>query len=372
VATRNDYILVFLVAFGVTLIGTPLARWLAVRCKVVVEPDARRVHLVATPMLGGLAMLAGVLAAFGAATQIDGFDAVFTAPSVPLGVVLGAVLMCGLGTIDDIRPVSPPAKTAGMVLAGSVLSLLGVSIVFLRIPFAGILSVSTDLAPLLTVIWVLGMANAVNLIDGLDGLAAGIVAIAAGAFFMYAYRLSGANVLNPENPSALTAVIVVGICLGFLPLNFHPAKIFMGDGGALMLGLLMAASTVLVGGQANDPYSGQVFFFYAPLAIPFFVMGVPILDTAFAIIRRASKRSGLSEADKGHLHHRLMRLGHGQRRSVLILWLWTALLSGFVLYPVYNPDSQADAVVPMGVAALGLVLYTLFHPGIRGQRDTTV
>lgn len=371
-ASRTDYVLIFLVALVATLIATPLCRWLAVKTKVVVEPDARRVHLVPTPMLGGLGMLVGVLAAFGAATRLDGFDPVFLAPSVPLGVVLAAVLMCGVGTIDDIRPVSPPAKTAGMVLAGSVLSLLGVSIVFLRIPFAGILSVSTDLAPLLTVIWVLGMANAVNFIDGLDGLAAGIVAIAAGAFFLYAYRLTGANVIGPENPSPLIAVIVAGICIGFLPLNFHPAKLFMGDGGALMLGLLMAASTVLVGGQANDPYSGQVFFFYAPLAIPFFVMGVPILDTAFAIIRRASKRSGLSEADKGHLHHRLMRLGHGQRRSVLILWLWTALLSGFVLYPVYNQDSQFDAVVPMGVAALGLVLYTLFHPGIRGQRDTPV
>jgi len=187
VASRNDYVLIFLVAFGVTLVGTPIARWLAIRCKVVVEPDARRVHLIATPMLGGLAMLAGVLAAFGAATQVDAFDPIFKAPSVPLGVVLGALIMCGVGTIDDIKPVSPPAKTAGMVLSGSVLSLLGVSIVFLRIPFAegaGILSISTDLAPLLTVIWVLGMANAVNFIDGLDGLAAGIVAIAAGGFFL--------------------------------------------------------------------------------------------------------------------------------------------------------------------------------------------
>ena len=163
-------------------------------------------------------------------------------------------------------------------------------------------------------------------------------------------------------------MIVLGICLGFLPYNFHPARIFMGDGGALLLGLLMAASTVLVGGQTDDPFSGQAFFFYLPLFIPFFVMGVPILDTLFAIVRRARKRLSPAEADKDHLHHRLMRLGHGQRRSVLILWAWTAMLSGFVLYPVYN-QGKGDAVVPLGVAALGLVLYTYFHPGVRRARS---
>ena len=114
----------------------------------------------------------------------------------------------------------------------------------------------------------------------------------------------------------------------------------MGDGGALLLGLLMASSTVLVGGQTDDPYSGQAFFFYLPLFIPFFVMGVPILDTLFAIVRRARKRLSPAEADKDHLHHRLMRLGHGHRRSVLILWTWTAILSGFVLYPVYNGQGR--------------------------------
>jgi len=123
---------------------------------------------------------------------------------------------------------------------------------------------------------------------------------------------------------------------------------------------------MLVGGQTDDPFSGQTFFFYAPLFIPFFILGVPIVDTLFAILRRASRRAGLATADKEHLHHRLMRLGHGQRRSVLILWLWTAILSGFVLYPTYT--SEGDAVVPFGVAALGLALYTLFHPGVRRGR----
>jgi UDP-GlcNAc:undecaprenyl-phosphate GlcNAc-1-phosphate transferase len=271
-----------------------------------------------------------------------------------------------LGTIDDIHEVSAPAKTAGIVLGGSVLYVLGVNMFFFRIPFAGVLVLSSDWAPLITVLWVFGMCNAVNLIDGLDGLAAGIVAIAAGAFALYGHKLLVAGVLSPDNPSLLLAVIALGLCLGFLPHNFHPARIFMGDGGALLLGALMAASTMLVGGQNDQQFSGQTYFFFAPLFIPLFILGVPILDTAFAIVRRATRRTGVATADKDHLHHRLMRLGHGQRRSVVILWLWTALLSAFVLYPAYT--GKGDAVVPILVAAAMLLLYTMFHPGARHAR----
>ena len=369
--TASEYGLVFGVAFGVTLVATPLFGRLARRLGVMAQPDEeRRVHKVPTPYFGGLAMLVGFLVALFVARGVDGFSQVFEGSSIPIGVAIGAVVITAVGTIDDVRPVSAPAKTAGMVLAGSTLYLLGVTMFFFRIPFAGLVVLSSDLAPLVTVLWVLGMANAVNFIDGLDGLAAGIVAIAAGAFFLYGHRLANPEngVIGADNASPLLAVLVLGICLGFLPYNFHPARIFMGDGGALLLGLLMASSTVLVGGQTDDPYSGQAFFFYLPLFIPFFVMGVPILDTLFAIIRRARKRLSPAEADKDHLHHRLMRLGHGHRRSVLILWTWTALLSGFVLYPVYN-TGKGDAVVPLGVAALGLVLYTYFHPGVRRARS---
>ena len=149
------------------------------------------------------------------------------------------------------------------------------------------------------------------------------------------------------------------MCVGFLPHNFNPARIFMGDGGALLLGLLLAVSTSVVGGRA-DPnlqgYAGQTYFFLAPLFIPLFILGVPILDTLFAIIRRATRRQGVATADKGHLHHRLMELGHGQRRSVVILWAWTALLSAFVLYPVLTQSFMS--YVPIGAAMLGLLLYT--------------
>jgi UDP-GlcNAc:undecaprenyl-phosphate GlcNAc-1-phosphate transferase len=248
--------------------------------------------------------------------------------------------------------------------------LFGVTMLYFRPPFLDFLFVvGPGLAPLITVLWVLGMANAVNLIDGLDGLAAGIVAIGAGTFFLYGHHLAtaGVQVIQPENPSPLICVVTAGICLGFLPHNFNPARIFMGDGGALMLGGLMAASTILVGGQTSQPFSGQVFFFFAPLFIPFFVMAIPIFDAAFAIVRRARKRASLAEADKDHLHHRLMRLGHGQRRSVAILWLWSGLLSALVLYPVYT--GKGDAVVPIAVALLAAVLWTFFHPGTRRARQ---
>ncbi len=364
--TTAAYVAVFGVALATTFAVTPLFRWGAARLGVVAEPTERAVHTTPIPYLGGLAMLVGFLVAMGAAWLSGAFPAMFEGTSGPLGVALGAVILCAVGTLDDVRDVSAPAKTAGIVFGGSVMYLLGVTLLYFRIPFVdGLIVLGPDLAPLATVLWVLGMANAVNLIDGLDGLAAGIVAIAAGSFFLYGHRLATADVavLSPDNPSPLIAIIVAGICLGFLPHNFNPARIFMGDGGALMLGGLMAASTMLVGGQTSVEVSGQVFFFFAPLFIPFFVMGVPIVDTVFAILRRARKRASMSEADKDHLHHRLMRLGHGHRRAVAILWLWTALLSLFVLYPVYT--SKGNGLVPIGVLALILVLLTFFYPGLR-------
>ncbi|MCU1354602.1 MAG: wecA [Acidimicrobiales bacterium] len=370
--TTSAYVLVFVVALATTALVTPLFRRIARRLDIVAVPSDRAVHEREIPYLGGVAMLVGLLAALGTAWLSHSFPAMFEGTSTVLGVAVGAVLLCGVGTLDDVRDVSAPAKTAGIVLGGSAMFLLNVQLLYFRIPFVDSLIVlGPEIAPLITVLWVVGMANAVNLIDGLDGLAAGIVAIAAGSFFLYGHKLATADfaVLGPDNPSPLIAVVIAGICLGFLPHNFNPAKIFMGDGGALMLGGLMAAATVLVGGQTSQPVSGQVFFFFAPLFIPFFVMGVPIIDTAFAIIRRARKRASMSEADKDHLHHRLMRLGHGHRRSVVILWLWTGLLSVFVLYPVYT--GKGDAVVPVAVGALGLILLTFFHPGTRrGRRQT--
>ncbi len=359
----GDKLVVLGVAFGVTFALTPVVERLAVRWGAVVAPDERRVHSTPTPTIGGLAMYVALLASFGVAWFLEGFDAVFAGSTQPLGILIAATIIFVVGLIDDLREVSAPAKVAGMVLAGSVLVFSGVTILYLRIPLYDLVLLSDDLSALITVLWVIGMANAVNLVDGLDGLAAGIVAIAAGSFLLYSEQLLDAGVISDGNVGPLVAVITLGVCLGFLPHNFNPAKIFMGDAGALLLGLLMASSTIAVGGSQNEPFSGQVYFFFAPLFIPLFILGVPIIDTLFAIIRRASRRSGVAAADKEHLHHRLMRLGHGQRRSVLILWAWTATLSALVLYPAYT--GKGDAVLPLAVVVLGFGLYVFFHPGTR-------
>lgn len=358
----SAYAVVFAVAAVATWACTFAVRRIAVRIGAVVMPDERKVHAVPTPVGGGAAMYAAFLLAMLAASQMSQFKDVFESSSAPLGIVVGATIIFAVGLADDLRDMSAPAKLAGQVLAGSTLALLGVTMFFLQIPFAGFIALSPDLAPLATVLWVAVMANALNLIDGLDGLAAGIVALAAGSFFVYGDNLMRDGNIAPDNVGPLIAAIACGVCIGFLPHNFHPARIFMGDAGSMLLGLLMAGSTLVVVGQTDNEFSGKTFFFFAPIFIPFFILGVPILDTVFAIVRRAGRR-GVAEADKEHLHHRLVRLGHGHRRSVLILWAWTAVLCVLVLYPTFT--NQGNAVIPVLVAALGIALYTLFHPGIR-------
>ena len=229
-----------------------------------------------------------------------------------------------------------------------MLSLLGVTMLYFRVPFASYeyVVLSPDLAPLVTVLTVVVMANAINLIDGLDGLAAGIVLIAGSAMFLYADRLFKAGLLEGSNIGPLVAAITVGICAGFLPHNFNPARIFMGDAGAMFLGLLLATTTITIGGRTADQFSGQTYFFFAPLVIPIVILGVPIFDTAFSFLRRVVRRQSFAQADHEHLHHRLMRIGHGPRRAVVILWLWTALLSAVVLLPTFT--DRGNALVPLG------------------------
>ncbi|MCI3948423.1 MAG: UDP-N-acetylmuramyl pentapeptide phosphotransferase/UDP-N-acetylglucosamine-phosphate transferase, partial [Acidimicrobiales bacterium] len=276
----GGYLIVLGATVGTTLLLTPLVRRLAVRVGAVVAPDERRVHARPTPTLGGVAMYGGLLAGMGTATLVPQFDPVFRDNSEPFGILLGATIILLVGALDDLLELSAPAKAAGMVLAGSALSLLGVSMLWLRVPFGGIVSVSPDLAPLVTVLWVLALANAVNFIDGLDGLAAGVVAIAAGAFALYSDHLFELGRLGLDNNSIgpLVAVVALGMCLGFLPFNVHPARMFMGDAGALLLGLLMACWTLLVGGGTHEAASGSTFFFLFPLLIPLVIMGVPVLD----------------------------------------------------------------------------------------------
>jgi UDP-GlcNAc:undecaprenyl-phosphate GlcNAc-1-phosphate transferase len=364
------YLFIGVIAALVTFVSTPFVVKLATRMNWVVAPDERRVHKVPTPDVGGIAMFLGFIVALAIAWKMGRFSPVFDNNSEPLGVLLAAILIFATGLVDDIREISSPAKVTGTVIAGLVLVYFGATMFYFRVPFLDVFVLSNDWIPLITILWLMGMSQAINLIDGLDGLAAGIVAIAAASFFLYSRRLDDLGALAQPNMGPLIAIIALGVCVGFLPHNFNPAKIFMGDSGALFLGLLMAVSTSVVGGRA-DPNSqtytpGQTYFFLAPLFIPLFILGVPILDTLFAIVRRAVNRQGVATADKGHLHHRLMNLGHGQRRSVLILWLWTTILSGFVLYPIFT--KAQTALIPIGTAAIALSLYTVLHPEVRRVR----
>ncbi|CAB4631933.1 MAG: undecaprenyl/decaprenyl-phosphate alpha-N-acetylglucosaminyl 1-phosphate transferase [Actinobacteria bacterium] len=364
------YLFIGAVAAIVTFIATPLTVRLALRRGWVVAPDERRVHQVPTPHVGGIAMFLGFVVALALAWRMGRFSPIFDNNSEPMGVLLAALVIFATGLVDDVREISSPAKVTGTVIAGLFLVWFGATMFYFRVPFVDVFVLSDDWVPLITILWLIGMSQAINLIDGLDGLAAGIVAIAAASFFLYSRRLDTLGVLAQPNIGPLIAIIALGVCLGFLPHNFNNAKIFMGDSGALFLGLLMAVSTSVVGGRA-DPNSqayipGQTYFFLAPLFIPLFILGVPILDMIFAIVRRTVGRQGLATADKGHLHHRLVNLGHGQRRSVLILWLWTALLSGFVLYPIFT-DART-ALIPIGTLAIALSLYTVLHPEVRRIR----
>jgi UDP-GlcNAc:undecaprenyl-phosphate GlcNAc-1-phosphate transferase len=368
----GGYLIVGFFAMFVTLVTTPLVRRFARNHNWVAMPSERKVHKVPTPDVGGIALFAGVLAALVLAWNMDRFSPLFNGNSEPTGVLLGAFVMLVVGTRDDVKEVSAPARVLATVGAAMVLVWFGVTMFYFRVPFFGVIQLSNDWIPIVTVVWLLGMVQAINLIDGLDGLAAGIVAIGSTAFFIYSRHLSGLGLLSEPNIGPLIAVITVGVCIGFLPYNFNGASIFMGDGGAYLLGLLVAVSTSVVGGRADpttQAFSGQTYFFLAPLLIPLIILGVPVFDVLFAIVRRVSKRQGFATADKGHLHHRLINLGHGPRRAVAILWLWTALLSATVLYPVFN--KSATNFAPFGLVAIVLFLYTVLHPDLeRPQTDS--
>jgi len=361
----NGYFMVGLCAALVTFVTTPVVRWWAHRTGRVVQPSPRKVHTKPTPQLGGLAMFVGFAVALAMAWKMDRFGPLFRGNSEPLGILIAGAIILATGARDDLKEVSPPARILATVAAGMVLVQFGVTMFYFRLPFVGVLQLSSDWIPIVTVVWLLGMTQAINLIDGLDGLAGGIVAIGSTSFFIYSRHLSDLHLLSEPNLGPLIAMITVGVCVGFLPFNANRATIFMGDGGAYFLGFLLAVSTSVVGGRADPTtqgFSGQTYFFLAPLAIPLIVLGVPIFDTAFAILRRVSRRQGFATADKGHLHHRLINLGHGPRRAVAILWLWTALLSGFVLYPVFYP--RANNFAPFGLVAIVLFLYTVLHPDL--------
>lgn len=362
------YLLIGLVAAVATFIATPMVRWLAIKTGAVDHPNDRKVHAEPTPTLGGLAMFIGVVIAGGVAFAMPEFRALFTQTSQVWGIGVGAVVIFALGVVDDLRDLPAPVKLAGQVFGAGIIFLAGVRMQYLLLP-SGTISLSEDVSVLITVFWLVAMMNAVNLVDGLDGLAAGIVAIASSAFFVYSYQLLQSQV-SPSGTAPLVAIILVGSTLGFLRYNFHPAKIFMGDSGAMVLGLALGATTVTGIGTAGTPLApsvSNVFLAYFPLVIPLMVLALPLIDAFFAIVRRARRRKSVFHADKEHLHHRLMDLGHGHRQAVIVMYIWSALAAGAGL--AFTFLDRDDVVLALPVAVGALVLYTLFPVLTKALQD---
>src|SRR5271170_738386 len=340
---------------------------MAKRHSLLVTPDDRRVHERPTPTAGGAAMYFGMLVAIAVASQLPVFGPVFRGSSAPLGVVIAATVIFGVGLVDDVREMSPPAKLAGQVLAGTVLYFFGVNMLYFHVPLAQTtLELSPSWAALGTVLWVAVMANSVNFIDGLDGLAAGIVAIGAGAFFVYSHQLGVVGNIQASNAGPLIAVIAIGLCVGFLPHNFHPAKIFMGDAGSMLLGLMLAAaSTTAAGPISQNAYGARdVFALLSPFLLVVAVMFVPMLDLLLAIVRRTRAGRSAFSPDKMHLHHRLLQIGHSHRRVVLLICLWGGIVAfGTASTIFFNPRDTAAVMLGAILIAVIATLIPLLRRG---------
>jgi UDP-GlcNAc:undecaprenyl-phosphate GlcNAc-1-phosphate transferase len=324
------YLTVFAASAATVLVLTPGVRWVARRIGAVDQPSDRKVHPKPTPTLGGVGILMGVLAGFLAAYLTPSLRPLFHESSELQGTLLAAVVISAIGVVDDLRALSAPPKAAGQIFAAGLLILYGVQLFFFWFPTQGVISLGADLAVPLTVLWVLVMINGVNLIDGLDGLAAGTVVIAASAFFVYAHggpTLPG----DPASPAALLSAIPAGAALGFLPYNFHPARIFMGDSGSMLLGLLLAAATISGVGRTIQPSGGDIAAFSIPVLIPLIVLAVPLMDVGLAVVRRLRRNRAVFAPDKEHIHHQLQNLGHSHRQAVLLMYFWSVLMAGSAL-----------------------------------------
>lgn len=340
----REYLLCLLAAAAVTYLTTPLVERWAVKFGVMAEVRDRDVHAEPTPRLGGLAMFFGLLVGLLLASKLPMMRSVFESGNAPAALLSGLLVLLVLGIVDDKIGLDAPVKLAGQVLAAAVMAFQGIAVIWL--PFGGTLVLDPLTSVLFTVLIVLVSINAINFVDGLDGLAAGIVAIAAGAFFMYSYLLSVELGVERATLATLVSVILVGICLGFLPHNTYRARIFMGDTGSMMLGLLLAAATITLIGQV-DPSSiaGPTLLpTLLPILLPVAVMAVPVVDLFLAVIRRTRARRNPFAPDKEHLHHRLLEMGHSQSRAVLVMYAWTGLISF---------TAVAVAFVPVGYALLG-------------------
>ncbi|MCA0178149.1 MAG: undecaprenyl/decaprenyl-phosphate alpha-N-acetylglucosaminyl 1-phosphate transferase [Actinobacteria bacterium] len=343
----REYLFVLLVAMATTYLAVPAIYRLAVKVGAFTQVRDRDVHAVPIPRLGGVAILVGFVAATLTASKLPYLRQVFDTPQL-WGVLLGAGLICLVGAIDDVYELDPLTKLAGQIVAAGVMAFFGLQLYSL--PVLGVTTVLPGpVLAGLTIFTVLVSTNAVNFIDGLDGLASGVVAIAATSFFAYSYSISRSyDPPNVFSSATFISAALLGCCLGFLPHNFYPARLFMGDSGALLLGLLLAAAMIATtGGVPPDQVSGTVVgAALLPLLVPTAIILLPLLDVALAIIRRTRAGRHPWSPDAQHLHHRMLQIGHGHRRAVLLLWLWAAVASmGCVSFVFLDPRLAATLVL---------------------------
>ncbi len=353
----REYLLVLCVAAGTTYLLTPVARRFAVLFGAMAQPRDRDVHAIPTPRLGGMAIYGGVCAAFLLASSLPALSRVFRYSDVE-AVVVGGGLIVLLGIADDRWGIDALTKLAGQVLAAGVMvGYFGLQLLTITLPGVGAVSLGPESVPL-TIVLVLLTVNAINFIDGLDGLAAGVGAIAALAFFAFAYSLASGSITSGVaqdriTSPALIAVVLAGACLGFLPHNFNPARIFMGDSGSMLIGLMLAAAVTSLTGQVpyatlNPTASLPVLI---PLLLPLAVLAVPFVDLLLAVVRRTRAGRSPFAPDKAHLHHRLLEIGHSHTRAVLIMYCWTALLAfAFVAVSLWGGPLQVVAVIGAATA----------------------
>ena len=328
-----EYLLVAAVAAAGSYLATPIARAIAVRWGAIARPRDRDVHAVAIPRLGGLALLVGLALALFTAQQLPTLKDAFQQPTEIPWILVAAGMIFLLGALDDRYELDSLTKLAGQVAASGVMVTLGgVQLTEVYLPWGvSNLELGQDLGIPVTIVLTVLTINAINFIDGLDGLAAGVTAIAALAFFTYSYHLGQGSELSIAAPPTLLAAVLAGTCVGFLPHNFFPARIFMGDSGSMLVGLMLSAAATTATTNATSPgvFDGAVgtLPLTLPLLIPLAVLALPFIDLVLAVIRRIGHGHSPFAPDKRHLHHRLLELGHSHRRAVLLLYFWSALLA---------------------------------------------
>lgn len=353
-------------AAAISYLATPACRRFAIRFGAVAAVRDRDVHSTPTPRMGGLAIFVGLLAALATASQLPLMQTVFDRENgTATALILGMTVLVAVGVVDDRWGLDAPTKFAGQVLAAGILAYGGISVAWL--PIGGVFVLDPLSSVLLTVLIVVVMVNAMNFIDGLDGLAAGIAAISATAFFAYSYLLSVVEGFERATLSTLASAALVGACLGFLPHNFYRARLFMGDTGSMLIGLLLATSTITLLGRVDPNAVAGVTVLPAllPLVLPFAVLAVPIFDLVAAVVRRTWAGRSPFHPDKGHLHHRILEMGHSQTRAVLLMYGWAATLAGTVVAMAFIPIGWAMAI---GAVMFGLLVVALRAPARRERR----